>query len=112
MAAGARRAAVTVGAAGAVLALPGATGSGGPEVVAVAAPAVRVVSPVGAGDSFVGGVVHGLARGEDWIAAARRGVATASASCEQLRAGGVDVARVEELLVRTAVRSPVCAPAG
>jgi 1-phosphofructokinase family hexose kinase len=107
MAAGARRAAVTIGAAGAVLALPGATGSGGPEVVVVAAPAVRVVSPVGAGDSFVGGVVHGLARGEDWIAAARRGVATASASCEQLRAGGVDVARVEELLARAAVRSPL-----
>jgi 1-phosphofructokinase family hexose kinase len=107
--AGARRAAVTAGAAGVVLALP--TGSAqhhaAVEVVTVAAPTVDVVSPVGAGDSFVAGVVHGRARGEDWVDAVRRGVATASASCEQLRAGGVDVARAEELLARTAVRGLV-----
>ncbi|MGF1661820.1 MAG: 1-phosphofructokinase family hexose kinase [Kineosporiaceae bacterium] len=105
VAAGARRAAVTAGAAGVVLALPTAGGAPAVEVVAVAAPAVHVVNPVGAGDSFVAGVVHGRARGEDWVAAVRRGVATASTSCEQLRAGGVDVARVGELLARTAVRS-------
>ncbi len=106
VAAGARRAAVTVGAAGIVLAHPRGSGPGAVEIVAVAAPAVDVVSPVGAGDSFVGGVVHGRSLGEDWVDAVRRGVATASASCERLRAGLIDLARVEELLARTAVRSP------
>lgn len=91
VAAGARRAVVTVGAAGAAFASPEAD-------VVVQAPPVRLVSPVGAGDSLVGGLVLGLGRGEDWLDCVRRGVATASASCEQLRAGGVDPARAEELL--------------
>lgn len=94
---GARRAVVTAGAAGAVLALPD-------RVVVVEAPPVDVVSPVGAGDSFVGGLVLGLSRGEDWVACVRRGVATASASCEQLLAGGVDAARAEQLLAATRAR--------
>jgi fructose-1-phosphate kinase PfkB-like protein len=107
VAAGARRAAVTVGAAGVVLAVPTGRGAAPVELIAVAAPAVDVVSAVGAGDSFVAGVVHGRSLGEDWVDVVRRGVATASASCEQLRAGGVDVTRVEELLSCTGARSPV-----
>lgn len=98
VAAGARRAVVTLGSVGAVL----VTGSsGGADVVVVTAHQVEVVSPVGAGDSFVGGLVVALARGEGWPAALRRGVATASASVEQLLAGGVDPARAEQLLAAT-----------
>jgi sugar/nucleoside kinase (ribokinase family) len=66
---------------------------------------VEVVSAVGAGDSFLAGVLLSLdeamadpAREVDWPAAVLRGVATASASCESVRAGGVDPRRVEELI--------------
>lgn len=95
--AGARRALVTVGAAGAVLATED-------ELIHVSAPAARVLSPVGAGDSLVGGTVLALSRGADWVEAVRRGVATASASVEQVLAGGVDPDRVEELLTGARVR--------
>jgi 1-phosphofructokinase family hexose kinase len=96
-AAGARRAVVTVGAAGAVLATE-------EDLVHVSAPPARLVSPVGAGDSFVGGAVLALSRGADWVEATRRGVATASSSVEQVLAGGVDPARVEVLLPGAVVR--------
>lgn len=92
--AGARRAVVTVGGAGVVCCFPDGD-------LAVQAPPVRLVSAVGAGDSFVGGLVLGLEQGEDWVDCVRRGVATASASCEQVRAGGVDPARAQELLEGT-----------
>lgn len=98
-AAGARRAVVTVGAAGAVLATED-------DLVHVSAPPARLVSPVGAGDSFVGGAVLALSRGADWVEATRRGVATASASVEQVRAGGVDPARIEALLPHAVVGRP------
>ena len=113
VAAGARRAVVTLGGAGAVMVTgdgvdghghghgTGArTGSG--HGLLLRAPRVEVVSPVGAGDSFVGGLVVGLVRGETWPDAVRRGIATATASVEQLLAGGVDVARAEELLTQVA----------
>jgi 1-phosphofructokinase family hexose kinase len=58
---------------------------------------VHVVNPIGAGDSLVGGLVHALEDGRDWRAAAGFALATASASCEQELAGGVDPARVREL---------------
>jgi 1-phosphofructokinase family hexose kinase len=66
---------------------------------------VDVVSAVGAGDSFVAGVLLAIeettaGNGVDWAEAVLRGAATATASCEQLRAGGVDPRRVEELLVQ------------
>ncbi|MFG1922139.1 1-phosphofructokinase family hexose kinase [Cryptosporangium sp. NPDC048952] len=92
--AGARRAVVTAGAAGSAF----ATGSSAAWIPTVP---VRVVSAVGAGDSFVGGLaLELLARGLDddaWLPAVVRGVATASASCETPLAGGVDPARAEEL---------------
>ena len=107
VAAGARRAVVTLGGAGAVMVTGDGvdghgtgtrTGSG--HGLLLRAPRVEVVSPVGAGDSFVGGLVVGLVRGETWPDAVRRGIATATASVEQLLAGGVDVARAEELLTQ------------
>lgn len=100
LALGARRAAVTVGELGVVLADD--TG-----ITWVPTVPVDVVSAVGAGDSFVAGVAIALASGTttDWAEAAARGVATASASCEQLRAGGVDPERVEELLTKIGARA-------
>jgi 6-phosphofructokinase 2 len=47
---------------------------------AITAPAVSVVSAVGAGDSLVAGLVVGLAGGEALVDAARRGVAAGTAA--------------------------------
>lgn len=95
---GSRNAAVTAGAHGVAL----AEGPSG-RVRWFASVPVEVVSTVGAGDSFLAGVIVDLERDTaagtvDWGAAVLRGSATASASCEQLRAGGVDRERIEELL--------------
>jgi 1-phosphofructokinase family hexose kinase len=110
---GARCAAVTAGGQGVAFA---ATGG---EVHWVPAVPVDVLSAVGAGDSFVGGLALELLEmgadsatpptTEQWLAALHRATATAAASCEQLRAGGVDPARVAELLelVRDQAREPV-----
>jgi 1-phosphofructokinase family hexose kinase len=87
---GARRAIVSAGRHGAAF-------SDADWTVFCPAPTVSVVSPVGAGDSLVGGLVHALEDGQDWPAAVRFAVAVASASCEQELAGGVDVARVARL---------------
>ena len=117
VAAGARRAVVTLGGAGAVMVTrDGVDGHGTGARTAsehgllLRAPRVEVVNPVGAGDSFVGGLVVGLVRGETWPDAVRRGIATATASVEQLLAGGVDVARAEELLTQVATAQVVTAP--
>ncbi|GAA5170515.1 1-phosphofructokinase family hexose kinase [Pseudonocardia eucalypti] len=93
---GAGRAAVTAGVAGVAFHAEGVTDW-------VPAPKVDVVSAVGAGDSFVAGLALALADSgtverSAWLAAVLRGVATASASCEVLLAGGVDPERVAELL--------------
>jgi 1-phosphofructokinase family hexose kinase len=89
---GARGAVVTAGEAGAAF-------SDGTVVIWVEAPPVRVVSPVGAGDSFVAGLAHLWMRDEgNWEGMVQSGVAAASASCEQVLAGGVSRARYEELL--------------
>ncbi|GIF63615.1 1-phosphofructokinase [Asanoa ishikariensis] len=94
---GARNAAVTAGAHGAALAEGAAN-----RVRWFPAMKVQVVSAVGAGDSFLGGVLLELEANDtpDWAAAILRGSATASASCEQLRAGGVDPNRAAELLAQ------------
>ena len=75
-------------------------------------PALRVeaVSTVGAGDSFVAGLAdiwqHGNSDDDiDWKAAVRFGIATSAASCEQVRAGGIDPQRVTSLLERSTVAS-------
>lgn len=97
---GARRAAVTAGEHGVALAL------GGEQAVSwIPTVPVEVVSAVGAGDSFLAGVLLALdadlesgSTDVDWAGAVVRGTATASASCEQLRAGGVDPVRVDHLV--------------
>ena len=96
---GAERAIVTAGAHG--VAMCGGDGT-------TWTPAIRVeaVSTVGAGDSFVAGLADvWRSRGDDvdWAAAVRFGVATSAASCEQVRAGGVDPARVMALLESSTV---------
>jgi 1-phosphofructokinase family hexose kinase len=95
---GARRAAVTAGADGVAFAEHG-------TVHWLPAAEVNLVSAVGAGDSFVAGLAIELLglpslppSVQGWLAALRRGIATAGSSCEQVRAGGVDPARVAELL--------------
>jgi len=91
---GADRAIVTAGAHG--VAMSGTDGTTWTPAIAV-----DVVSTVGAGDSFVAGLADTWnANGDDvdWAAAVRFGVATSAASCEQVRAGGVDPARVLALL--------------
>lgn len=95
---GAVRAVVTAGAAGAALCTANGTWW-------FTAPSVQVVSPVGAGDSFVGGAAPLLAAGAEDTDIVRTGMATASSSVEQERAGGVDPARVEELIGQITVRA-------
>lgn len=91
---GAVRAFVTGGGAGVAMASAG-------EVTWIPAFPVDVVSTVGAGDSFVAGLAceWAAAAGDDvdWLDAAQFAVATAGASCEQVRAGGVVPARVREI---------------
>lgn len=61
------------------------------------APEVSVVSPIGAGDSLVGGLVHALEEGQSFRDALQFALAVASASCERRAAGDVDVSRAREL---------------
>jgi fructose-1-phosphate kinase PfkB-like protein len=92
---GARSAAVTAGAAGTAY---GSVSS----VVWVPTVAVEVVNPIGAGDSFVGGLVEALDAGKSGVDAVTFAVATATASVEQELAGGVDPDRARELAARLA----------
>lgn len=92
---GARLAFVTGGGAGVAMAHDG-------EVAWVPAYPVEVVSTVGAGDSFVAGLAYEWAVVQadgptDWLDAAQFAVATAAASCEHVRAGGIVPARVREI---------------
>ncbi|MEJ3747356.1 PfkB family carbohydrate kinase [Actinomycetes bacterium KLBMP 9797] len=87
---GARSAAVTAGAAG--TAYGDAAG-----VTWVPTVQVPVVNPIGAGDSFVGGLVEAWETGGTRIGAILFAVATATASVEQELAGGVDPGRAREL---------------
>jgi hexose kinase, 1-phosphofructokinase family len=90
---GARAAAVTAGAAG--------TAFGDADDVAwVPTVPVRVVNPIGAGDSFVGGLVEAFEEGRSGVDAVVFAVATATASVEQELAGGVDPGRARELAGR------------
>jgi 1-phosphofructokinase len=66
----------------------------------IPAPRVQVANPIGAGDSFVGGVAAARSTGTPWPEAVRRGVAVASAAVEHPRAGRVDPGRVEQLVGR------------
>jgi 1-phosphofructokinase family hexose kinase len=87
---GARTAAVTAGAAGTAY-------GDASEVAWMATVPVAVVNPIGAGDSFVGGLVEAFEEGRTGLDAVAFAVATATASVEQELAGGVDPARAREL---------------
>ncbi len=103
---GARSAAVTAGAAG--------TACGDADGVTwVPTVPVRVANPIGAGDSFVAGLVEAFEEGRTGVAAVVFAVATATASVEQELAGGVDPARARELAARVAdVMAGSTAPTG
>jgi 1-phosphofructokinase family hexose kinase len=88
--AGARGALVTVGRLG----VGGADQDG---AFWIAAPSVREVNPIGAGDAFVAGLAVALERGDDLRTAALSAVATGSASVAHPLAGGVDPTLIAEL---------------
>jgi len=88
---GARHVIVSAGSHGAAFDLDG-------HVAWCPAPAVNVVNPIGAGDSLIGGLVHAMERGDSWPDAVRFALSTASASCEERRAGSVVPARIAALL--------------
>jgi 1-phosphofructokinase family hexose kinase len=75
----------------------GAAFSNGRSTAFWPAPEVAVVSPIGAGDSLVGGLVRALEEGRSFPGAVRFALAVASASCEQPVAGAVDVSRARQL---------------
>jgi 1-phosphofructokinase family hexose kinase len=92
---GARSAAVTAGAAGTAF-------GDARDVYWVPTLPVRVVNPIGAGDSFVGGLVRALEAGRSPIDAVTFAVATATASVEQELAGGVDPDRAGQIAAQLA----------
>ncbi len=67
----------------------------------IPAPSVRVANPIGAGDSFVGGLAAARVEGTSWPDAVHRGVVVASAAVEHDRAGRVDPRRVAQLVDQT-----------
>jgi ribokinase len=69
---------VTLGSAGAVIAIPGE------ELISIPAPEAKVVDTTGAGDAFLGAFAFGLASGLDPVEAAKLSVACASKSVERL----------------------------
>lgn len=71
----------------------------------IAAPSVREINAVGAGDSFVAGLAVALERGDDLRIAALCAVATGSASVAHPLAGGVDAALVPELATMLSLES-------
>jgi 6-phosphofructokinase 2 len=83
---------VSIGAGGAFLALADQ------PPIRLRAPAVKVRSTIGAGDSMVGGAVVGLARGHDMIDAARLGVAAGTATVLSEGSGLCLPADVDRLL--------------
>jgi fructose-1-phosphate kinase PfkB-like protein len=87
---GARAAAVTAGAAGAAF-------GDASEVFWVPTAPAEVVNPIGAGDSFVAGLVEALEAGRTSIDAVVFAVATATASVEQERAGALDPERARQI---------------
>ena len=69
---------VTLGSAGAVIAIPGE------ELINISAPEAKVIDTTGAGDAFLGAFAFGLASGLTPVEAAKLSVACASASVERL----------------------------
>lgn len=97
-AAGAVRAVVTAGSAGAALCTANGTWW-------LSAAPVHLVNPIGAGDCFAAGAALALISGADDIEVVRRGMAAASASCEKPTAGRLDPARAAELFEKITAQS-------
>ena len=95
---GAGTAIVTAGKAGAAV----ATHAG---VRWIAAPAVREVNPIGAGDAFVGGLAGALEEGQSLEMAAIAGTASAAASVETPLPGHLDPARAGALRSRIQIEA-------
>ncbi len=87
---GARAAVVTAAAAGAAMVDASRT-------LWLAAPAVTVRNPIGAGDAFAAGLAVALERGADLPDAARAGIAAGAAAVERPLAGDLDPARAAVL---------------
>lgn len=84
--------AVSIGAGGAFLLRQGH------DPVRFRAPAVKVASSVGAGDSMVAAVAVALAEGHDLVEAMRRGVATGTAAVLSAGSALAEPERISELL--------------
>ena len=90
--------AITLGSKGAVL----ATGAGDWWS---SAPTIVAVNPVGSGDSFLAGLVVGLADGRGEVEALRLATACGAADAMTSRAGAIEPADLARLLERTRVRA-------
>lgn len=62
------------------------------------APKVEVVNTVGSGDAFVGGLLYGLANGEEALVAYKRALACGSINAMYSKIGFIDLKQVEELM--------------
>ena len=89
---------VTRGAEGAVVAMPDGSGLAGRLFE-------KGPYPVGSGDSFLGGLVTALERGDGWRDALRLALGAATANAEMPGAGRLDPIRAQELATRAEVRS-------
>lgn len=76
------------------------------------APEVRVVNPIGAGDSMVAGLSHGLSQGLQFPELLALGVAAGSADVATFGPGVITQGEVDKLKGRVAVTALRCAPAG
>jgi len=72
--------------------------SDGSKLFSITPPTVEVVSAIGSGDSFAGGLAVGIERGESFECALALGVACAADNARSPHAGFVDANRVTQLL--------------
>jgi 1-phosphofructokinase len=77
---GNKRVAISLGA-------PGAVGYDGDDIIHATTPPVQVISPVGAGDSMMAGMLAALMDGKSFADALRYGVASGAACCTVQRPG-------------------------
>jgi tagatose 6-phosphate kinase len=94
------RAAGSAGASAAVMTLGGEGASvwDGKNIFRIRVPKVRVISPIGSGDSFAAGIAAGLVRGLATPQAAKLGAACGVANTLTAVPGFVEKTQVEELL--------------
>ncbi len=88
--------AITLGAQGAVV-------SNGREILRARPPDIDVKSPVGSGDSFVGGFFHAWSRQQSFAECVRLAVACGTANATTVDPGDIQEALVQRLLPRVRV---------